>query len=129
MRKMEGNFLSKRFTSSSTASGIFCVAGGTETEGSAIGETSGKSDLAVAGAIVVQANSTWLVSGAKTILNFLTSFLLHKWRSVPQRRHFVSDLRDLSKMCESVYLPVLKEFFTHFQIDSANFLQRSEQTC
>jgi hypothetical protein len=78
MRKMEGNLLSKRFTSSGTASGIFCVAGGTETEGSAIGETSGKSDLAVAGAIAVQANSTWLVSGATVILNFLTSFLLHK---------------------------------------------------
>ncbi len=71
VRKMERNFLSQLFTSSGTKSGIFCVAAGTETEGSAIGKTLGKNDLAATGADTVQANSTWLVSGARVILNFL----------------------------------------------------------
>jgi hypothetical protein len=76
VRKMEGNFLSKRFTSSGTELGIGCIAMGsaadeTETEGSATCETLGKNDLAAAGAFAVQANSTWLVSGATVILNFL----------------------------------------------------------
>jgi hypothetical protein len=63
VRKMEGNFLSKRFTSSGTESGIFCV-DAMETKGSTKGEMLGKGGL-------VQANSTWLVSGATVILNFL----------------------------------------------------------
>jgi hypothetical protein len=69
--QIAGNFWSKRFMSSGTESGIFRVANGTETKGSTTGETLNKSGLAVAGAIAVQANSTWLVSGATVILNFL----------------------------------------------------------
>jgi hypothetical protein len=42
-----------------------------ETKGLTIGETLGKSVLALAGAVAIQANSTWLVSGATVILNFL----------------------------------------------------------
>jgi hypothetical protein len=57
--------------SSGAESGIGCVAGEVETEGSAIGETLGKNDLAAAGAVAVQANSTWMVFGATVILNFL----------------------------------------------------------
>jgi hypothetical protein len=71
VRKMEGNFRSKSFTSSGTESGIGCIAGETETEGSAIGEMFAKKDLVAAGAVTVQANSTWLVSGATVILNCL----------------------------------------------------------
>jgi hypothetical protein len=36
-----------------------------------MGETLGKGGLPVAGAVAVQVNSTWLVSGATVILNFL----------------------------------------------------------
>jgi hypothetical protein len=61
--------------SSGTESGIGCVAGGRETEGSVIGKTLGKNNLAAAGAIAVQANSTWLVSGATVILNCLKKSL------------------------------------------------------
>jgi hypothetical protein len=62
--------------SSGTESGIGCIAMGsianeTETKGSAICETLGKKDLAVVGAVAVQANSTCLVSGATVIQNFL----------------------------------------------------------
>jgi hypothetical protein len=71
MRKIEGNFLSKRFMSSGTESGIFCVGDGTGTIGLTIGETLGKTGSASAVAVTVQANSTWLVSGATVILNFL----------------------------------------------------------
>jgi hypothetical protein len=71
VRKMEENFLSKCFMSSGTESGIFCVAEGTETSGLTMGKTLGKGILPVAGAITIQANSTWLVSGATVILNFL----------------------------------------------------------
>jgi hypothetical protein len=66
---MEGNFLSKHFTSSGTESGIFCV-DAMETKGSAKGEMLGKGGSATAPAVAVQANSTWLVSGATVILNF-----------------------------------------------------------
>jgi hypothetical protein len=68
MRKMEGNFYSKCFTSSGRESGIGCSAGKEETEGSAIGKMGGKNDLAAG---TGQENSTWLVSGATVILNFL----------------------------------------------------------
>jgi hypothetical protein len=44
MHKMERNFLSKRFTSSGTESGIFCVADGKKTSGSTMGEMLGKGD-------------------------------------------------------------------------------------
>jgi hypothetical protein len=74
-RKMEGNFLSKRFTSSGTESGIFCV-DAMETKGSAKGEMLGKGGSATAPAVAVQANSTWLVSGATVILNFLKKSML-----------------------------------------------------
>jgi hypothetical protein len=53
-----------------TESGIFCVADGTETKGSTIGEMLGKCGLAATWAVALQAN-TWLVSGATVILNFL----------------------------------------------------------
>ncbi len=68
---MEGNFQSKRFTPSGTESGIFYIARGTETGGSTSGETLGKGVLAVAGAVAIQANSTWLVPVETVILNFL----------------------------------------------------------
>jgi hypothetical protein len=51
------------------------VAKDTETEGSAIGETLGKNNLAAAGAVAVQANSAWLISGATMIMNFLKKSL------------------------------------------------------
>jgi hypothetical protein len=57
--------------SSGTESGIFCVADGTGTIGSTIGKTLSKNGLTAAEAIAIQANSTWLVSGATVILNFL----------------------------------------------------------
>jgi hypothetical protein len=55
--------------SSGTDSGIFCVASGTETGDSTIDEMLGKGVLPVA--VAIHANSTWLVSGATVILNFL----------------------------------------------------------
>jgi orotate phosphoribosyltransferase len=49
---MEGNFLSKHFTSSGTESEIFCDAG-METDGLKMGETLGKGGSAAAGAVAV----------------------------------------------------------------------------
>jgi hypothetical protein len=68
VRKIEGNFSSKRFTSSCTESGIGCiktdsVADETEKEGSGICKMLGKNNLAAARAFAIQAKSTWLVSG------------------------------------------------------------------
>ncbi len=59
VRKIKGNFLSKRFTSSGTESGMCCVAMGaaaseTIAEGSTACELLGKNDLAMAGAIAEQ---------------------------------------------------------------------------
>jgi hypothetical protein len=56
--------------SSETESGIFCVAG-MKTGGSTMGETLCEGGSALAVAVAVQANSTWLVSGATVILKCL----------------------------------------------------------
>ncbi len=66
-----------------SVSGIRCIAmeaaaDDTKTEGSAAFVTLGKNDLAAAGAITVQANITWLFSGATVILNFLKTSM-PKW--------------------------------------------------
>jgi hypothetical protein len=77
------NFLSKRFMSSGTESGVFCIPCGTESGGSTIGKTLGKGVVAVAGAVAIQANSTWLFSGATVILNFLKKSCL-EWNPPQQ---------------------------------------------
>jgi hypothetical protein len=71
MHKMERNFEANASRHQGLNQGFFCDVAGTETGGSTMAETLSKGILVAAGAVAVQANSIWLVSGATVILNFL----------------------------------------------------------
>jgi hypothetical protein len=76
LQKLGDGCLCECDASAGTNSGIGCIgvgsdAGKTEKRGSEICVRLGKKDLAAGGAIAIQANRIWLVSGATVIFNFL----------------------------------------------------------
>jgi hypothetical protein len=69
--KINGNFFKQMLHVIRDRISDFCVADETGTSGLTIGVTLGKNGSEAAGVVTIEANSTWLVSGATVILNFL----------------------------------------------------------